>query len=197
MKMTMMRNLAALAIALGAVLATPVAAQASYTPGADTVGVVSGPVVPGGNFTIEFGDGLFTPSAALTVEYSSTGPVPSSATFTASRSERLQAGNATHSGGARVTGTVPKSAVGSINATVSDGSNVGTAILTVITAGGSVTNDASMDSGSSAGAGPEALAHTGTYLTVAIIWGAIGLAVLGAGFLAACSLQRSPQVSRK
>jgi hypothetical protein len=171
------KTLAAAAIVAGAVLAGPVAANAAtYVPNTtDTAKVTA---VPGGSFTLTFHSAVFTPSAPLTAKFTSTGPVPTAATtatFLAATAGPVAVGNANAEGGATLTGTVPAAATADITVTLSDGTHTGVGTIDVVDA---------------AGAGSSNLATTGTYISVATVWGAIGLVALGGGLVAVRAANR-------
>lgn len=177
------KALAASAIIAGAVFAAPVAANAAtYVP--PTTPVVSSStgastVAPGGSFTVNFGAGTFTPNGAVSVTLTSTGTVPTDATikpatFVAAQSAPIT-GTAGATGAAVLTGTVPANATASITVSATDlaTGHVVTATIAVAAAAGTGTGTAS-----------SSLATTGTYISIATIWGAVGLVALGGGLIA-------------
>lgn len=175
------KALAASAIIAGAVFAAPVAANAAtYVPTADAT--TSTTAVPGGPFSLTFDNGDFTPNAALKATFTSTGPVPttaSTAAFLAATAGPVAVGNANAQGGATLTGTVPANATADITVTLTDG---------IYTAVGTI------DVTAAAGAGSSSLATTGTYISIATIWGAVGLVALGGGLIAVRVVTRRKRV---
>jgi hypothetical protein len=165
------KALAASAIIAGAVFAAPVAANAAtYVPTADDTAATT--TAPGGTFSLNFDSGVFIPGHALNATFSSTGPVPTTATaatFLAATAGPVAVGNANAQGGVTLTGTVPANATASITVTLTDGTN---------TAVGTIALPAA------AGTGSSSLATTGTYISIATVWGAVGLVALGGGLIA-------------
>ncbi|MCL2515964.1 MAG: hypothetical protein FWD85_03950 [Microbacteriaceae bacterium] len=165
------KALVAATIVGGAVFAAPLAANAApYTPAGSSTITVTETGAPGSTFTLVIISGTFVPGSTLTVTFSSTGPVPTSATaasFLAATST-VNAGTANASGGATITGTIPADATSNINVTVTDAAgNSASGVIAV----------------NAAGTGSSNLATTGTYISLATVWGAVGLVALGGGFI--------------
>jgi hypothetical protein len=161
------KGLATAALIAGAVFAAPVAANAAtYTPGVPDTAAANATV--GGPFTLTFQAGVFTPNAPLTATFSSDGAVPTSATatgvFHAATAGPVAVGSANAAGGVTLSGTVPATATSDITVTVTDGTNTA--------------------------AGTSGLATTGTYISLATVWGAVGLVALGGGFLVVRSTRK-------
>ena len=177
------KSLAALAVAVAAVLAAPMAADAAtaYPPGTPTVtgaaaGTVTGSTAPGGTFTVRF-NAVFLPRHGLTVYFFSAGSVPTSiADFRAAESPALET-TTDAAGAASVTATMPADASAPVTIEASDGTT--TAAITIPVAGAAPA----AATGSAAG-GASVLSQTGSYISFATLWGAGGLVVLGAVFLA-------------
>jgi hypothetical protein len=179
------KGLATAALIAGAVFAAPVAANAAtYTPGVPDTTVSTATV--GGPFALTFQAGVFTPNAPLTATFSSAGPVPTSATatgvFHAATAGPVAVGSANAAGGVTLRGTVPASATSDITVTVTDGTNTAVGTINVVAA--------PAGAGSAATAGTSGLATTGTYISLATVWGAVGLVALGGGFLVVRSTRK-------
>lgn len=175
------KTLAVLAVAGAAVVAAPMAAEAAtYTPGTPTVtgaaaGTVTGSTAPGGTFTVHF-NAVFQPRHDLTVFFVSAGAVPESlGDFRAAESPAL-ATTTDGTGAAVVTATMPADASAPVTIEATDGTT--TAAITIPVAGVAVAAAAATTGTPSSG-----LATTGTYVSLATVWGAVGLVVLGAAFL--------------
>ena len=173
------KTLAALALAFMAVFAVPVAAQAAgYVPASDVV--VSGTVTPGSPVTVSFESG-FTPgesvSFSVTGEGTATLAVVKAATVSLTKT-------ATAEGAASVVVTPPANATGTytVTATGLTSGTVGTAALTVAAA------DAG--AGSTGGSTDDGLASTGANVSGVVIWGAVGVLILGAALVAVMTIVR-------
>ncbi|AYG04184.1 hypothetical protein [Gryllotalpicola protaetiae] len=171
------KTLIASAIVAGGIFAGPVAANAAdYTP--PTTPVVTGPsgagaVAPGAAVTINFGDHTFTDGGSISAVFSSTGDVPATGTlspavFVAAQSNPIT-GTASGTGSAVLRATVPADASSAIQVAVTDAATGHVVSATIAVAG--------------TGAGSN-LATTGTYISIATIWGAVGLLALGGGLIA-------------
>lgn len=164
------KTIAAGALVAGAVFAAPLAANAdtTYVPGAPDAIVAT---VNGSTFTAPFGDGTFASNSALTGSFTSTGAVPTtaSATFRAATVSGIALGSSSATGSATVTGTIPADASAPITLTVVDAEGNSAVATIAVTA---------------AGTGSSNLATTGTYISAAVIWGAVGLVALGGGLVA-------------
>jgi len=174
------KALAAMALVAGAVFAVPAAANAAtYVPGAtDTTTTTA---VPGGPFTLNFASGVFTPNAPLDATFTSAGAVPTTATtatFRAATAGPVAVGNANAQGGATLTGTVPANATADITVTLTDGTHTAVGTIDVVGAAAATTT------------GTSGLATTGTYISLATVWGAVGIIALGGGFVLVRQLNR-------
>jgi hypothetical protein len=177
------KALVASSIIAGAVFAAPLAANAApvYTPptNAPAVPAASSTVAPSGHFTVAFPDGTFTPLHAVEATFSSAGAVPAgNATFLAATSTLRT--TSTKTGAATFTGTLPAGAVGAITVQATDGVHSAAATITVAAPTG-LARTASSD---------PSLATTGTYISLATIWGAVGLVAVGGGFIAIRTMAR-------
>lgn len=182
------KALAASALIGGAVFAVPaVANAATYTPGATATATAT--ATPGGAFALAFAAGDFVPGSTLTITLSSTGPVPTDATAAVFHAATATAsGTANSQGGTTVTGTVPANATGNIVVTATDpagNSAVGTIYVTA----------ASTTTTTTATTSTTGLATTGTYISLATVWGAVGLVALGGGAIAVRQIGRKREQS--
>ena len=178
------KALVASGIAAGAVLAVPVAANAAtYVPGNPTVYNVT--VAPGGTFNLVINNGTFVDNAPLSISISGPGAVPTDATAAVFHSATATAsGTANAAGGTTISGTIPAAATGTISLTATDpeGDSATVAVNTgVATAATSTTG----------------LATTGTYISLATVWGAVGLVALGGGVIAVRQATRKREQSTK
>jgi len=103
------------------------------------------------------------------------------ATFVAATSTVTR--TAAADGSATITGTIPSNATANIGATITDGANTATATIPVTLAATTTTTTTSTTSTSG-------LATTGTYISLATVWGAVGLVALGGGFVMVRQLNR-------
>ncbi|HEY0248661.1 MAG TPA: hypothetical protein VGC45_10405 [Gryllotalpicola sp.] len=178
-------TLAALAavLAAGAALTAPVAASAAavYPPGTPSItgaaaGTITGSIAPGGRFTVAF-NAIFRPDHELTIYFFSVGTVPESlGAFQAAQSPALAAESDAR-GAATVSATMPADASAPVTIEATDGTT--TAAITI-----PVTAVAAVAGATGSTARGAALPTTGTYLSLATVWAAIGLVALGGGLLA-------------
>jgi hypothetical protein len=175
-----LKSLVALAIAGAAALAAPMAANAAstYPPGTPTItgaaaGTVVGSTASGGTFTVRF-NAIFIAQHDLTVYFTSAGSVPTSlADFRAAESPAL-ATVTDSAGAASITATMPADASAAVTVVATDGTT--TAAITIPVAGAATAAQTSAGGGGM-------LSQTGTYVSLATVWAAVGLAALGAAFL--------------
>lgn len=129
--------LATLTIALGTLLAVPVAAHAAGYVAADLI-AVSGDQQAGGEVSVAFDDGAFENSERVSVAVTGEGDV----TFGTLRAATVDAvRSATSVGALDLTVVLPTDATGSytLTATGLSSQSVGTATITVVAADGSAT----------------------------------------------------------
>ena len=129
--------LATLTIALGTLLAVPMAAHAAGYVAADLISV-SGDQQAGGKVSVAFGDGAFENSERVSVAVTGEGEV----TFGAVRAATVDAvRSATNVGALNLTVVLPTDATGSytLTATGLSSQSVGTVTITVVSADGSAT----------------------------------------------------------
>ena len=180
------KALAASALIGGAVFAAPLAANAAttYTPqGSNTCSTDT--VAPGSTFTIICVSGTFEPGSALVINLSSTGAVPTNTTAAVFHAATATAtGTANSNGGTTITGTVPSNATANISVTAADPTgNTGTGEIVLARTAPAGTTPA--------GTTPTTpLATTGTYISLATVWGAVGLVALGGGAIAVRQISR-------
>ncbi|GAA4174908.1 hypothetical protein [Gryllotalpicola koreensis] len=180
---------AVLAVAGAAVFGGPLAANAAtYTPGTPTItgaaaGTVTGSTAPGGTFTVHF-NAIFQVNHDLTVYFFSAGNVPTSlADFRAAESPALAAVT-DGTGAADVTATMPVDASSPVTVEATDGTT--TAAITIPVEGAAAAAVTTAN-----GATP--LATTGSYISLATVWAAVGLVVLGAAFIGIRSYRKQRQ----
>jgi len=167
--------LAVAALAIGAILLVPAAANASYV--ANDKVVVSGSTSPGGTAVVTFKDGSFTPGETVSFSVTGEGPITLSAVKAAVVTvTSTKVANAT-TGSVVLNVTLPANATGSYTVTATGLSfgNVGTAAITVRSA--------------DAGAGAK-LPFTGANISPLIIWGAGGILLLGVALLIVLAVVR-------
>ena len=173
------KALAASVIVAGAVFAAPLAANAAPAYPAPTNAPAapgaSSTVAPGGQFSVPFPDHSFIANHLVEATFISAGPVPQPATFLAATSTLTT--TSTNTGAATFTGTLPAGAVGVITIQATDGVNNHSATITVAAGGALSASDPS-------------LATTGTYISLATVWGAVGLVAVGAGFITIRTMAR-------
>ena len=166
--------LAIAALAIGAILVVPAAANAAYV--ANDHVVVSGSSAPGGTAVVTFKDGSFTPGETVSFSVTGEGPITLSAVNAAvvtATSTKV----ASATGSVVLNVTLPANATGSytVTATGLTSGNVGTATITVRSA--------------DAGAGAK-LPFTGANISPLIIWGAGGILLLGVALLVVLAVVR-------
>ena len=167
--------LAVVALALGAILVGPAAANAAYV--ANDHIVVSGSTAPGGTAVVTFIDNSFTPGETVSFAVTGEGPIALSAVRAAVvTATTTKTANAT-TGAVALQVSLPNTATGSYNVTATGqtSGNVGTATLTVRSA--------------DAGAGAK-LPFTGANISPLIIWGAGGILLLGVALLVVLAVVR-------
>lgn len=168
------KSFAAIALAVLAVFAVPVAANAAgYVPSSDVA--VSGAATPGGTVNVTFESGFTageSVSFAVTGEGSATLAVFKAATVSLTKT-------ATAGGAASVAVTLPAGATGTYTTTATGLSSgtVGTAAITV----------AAVDSGA---ASTNGLASTGYDAPMLLIWAAAGALVLGLALVVVLNIVR-------
>ncbi|GAA4174900.1 hypothetical protein [Gryllotalpicola koreensis] len=174
------KALAASAIIAGAVFAAPVAANAAtYVPPTTPVVSGGGSVAPGGAATIHYGAGTFTADGAVSVAIAlpgnavATGSVTPAAFLAATSAIN---GTAGHTGAATLTVDLPADVTGNVQVTATD-------VATGRTVSSVIKVAAAPGAASLTAADPN-LARTGTYISLATVWGAVGLVAVGAGFIA-------------
>lgn len=172
---------AVFALALAGLFIAPVAANASYVPGATIE--VSGSVTPGGTSTVAFSAGAFQPGE--TVSFTLTGENASGATLAAVDSKSLEK-TASSTGAVNLNVTLPSNATGSytVTATGLTSQLIGTATLTVTAAGSG-----------SGGGNDNDLADTGFDAPAFVVWGAAGAIALGAALIAVLVMVRRQRAS--
>ncbi|MGK9147398.1 hypothetical protein KXS11_07220 [Plantibacter flavus] len=173
---------AVFALALAGLFIAPVAANASYVPGATVE--VSGSIAPGSTSTVSFSDGYFL--GGETVSFTLTGENASGATLAAVDSQSLEK-TASATGAVNLNVTLPSNATGSYTVTAVGltSGNPGTATLTVTAAG----------SGSGSGGNNNDLADTGFGAPAFVVWGAAGAVALGAALIAVLMMVRRQRAS--
>ncbi|AQX81144.1 hypothetical protein HOW07_13405 [Plantibacter sp. MCCC 1A11337] len=160
---------AVFALALAGLFIAPVAANASYVPGADIV--VTGDVAPGGTFVVTFTDGAFQPNEDVSLAL--TGENATGATLAAVDTKTLVK-TASATGSVSLTVTLPTNATGTYTVT-------GTGLSSQIIGTTTVTVKAAAAGG---GSGNGGLADTGFNTPAFLVWGAAGAVVLGAALIA-------------
>ncbi|WP_285026162.1 hypothetical protein [Plantibacter sp. ME-Dv--P-122b] len=160
---------AVFALALAGLFVAPLAANASYVPGADIV--VTGNVAPGGTFDVTFTDGAFQPNEDVSLAL--TGENATGATLAAVDTKTLVK-TASATGSVVLTVTLPTNATGTYTVT---GTGLSSQLIGTIT----VTVKAAAAGG---GAGNGGLADTGFNTPAFLVWGAAGAVVLGAALIA-------------
>jgi hypothetical protein len=162
---------AVFALALAGLFVAPLAANASYVPGADIV--VTGDVTPGGTFVVTFTDGAFQPNEDVSLAL--TGENATGATLAAVDTKTLVK-TASATGSVSLTVTLPTNATGTYTVTGTGLSSqiIGTTTVTVRAAAG----------GGAGGTGGGGLADTGFNTPAFLVWGAAGAVVLGAALIA-------------
>lgn len=166
---------AVFALALAGLFIAPVAANASYVPGADIV--VTGDVTPGGTFVVTFTDGAFQPNEDVSLAL--TGENATGATLAAVNTKTLVK-TASATGSVSLTVTLPTNATGTYTVT-------GTGLSSQIIGTTTVTVRAAVAGG---GAGAGGLADTGFNTPAFLVWGAAGAVVLGAALIAVLVMMR-------
>jgi hypothetical protein len=112
-------------------------------------------------------------------------------TFTADESGSINLGTAAADGSltAQLKASGAQSLAGQkLNATVTDSS--GTSVTQTVTVPADAAKSSSAASSSVTAADPSSLASTGSYISLATIWGAVGLVALGAAFVTMRSVVR-------
>ncbi|WP_285043414.1 hypothetical protein [Plantibacter sp. LMC-P-059a] len=166
---------AVFALALAGLFIAPVAANASYVPGADIV--VTGDVTPGGTFVVTFTDGAFQPNEDVSLAL--TGENATGATLAAVNTKTIVK-PASATGSVSLTVTLPTNATGTYTVT-------GTGLSSQIIGTTTVTVRAAVAGG---GAGAGGLADTGFNTPAFLVWGAAGAVVLGAALIAVLVMMR-------
>ena len=168
---------AVFALALAGLFIAPVAANASYVPGADIV--VSGNVTAGGTFTVTFTDGAFQPNEDVSLAL--TGENATGATLAAVDTKTLVK-TASATGSVALNVTLPTNATGTYTVTGTGLSSqiIGTTTVTVRAVAG----------GGAGGTGGSGLADTGFSTPAFLVWGAAGAVVLGAALIAVLVMMR-------
>lgn len=158
--------LAIAALAVGAILLGPAAANAAYV--ANDHVVVSGSTAPGGTAVVSFLDGSFTKGEVVSFSVTGEGPITLGAIRTAVVTATTTKNANAVTGSVALNVTLPANASGSytVIATGLSSGNIGTASLTV----------------RSADAGAK-LPFTGSNVSPLIIWGAGGILLLGVALL--------------
>lgn len=170
----------AIAIGVGAVFAAPLAANAdTYVPG--TTATVTVASTPGSRVPFTIPAGVFTPSTPITGTVSGDGADGVTAVVKAAQSGTLSVGTSDAAGGLSSSVVVPADATGTLTGTFSDGTH--TATVNFVTGVLAAT-------GTAAG-----LAHTGQYISLAAIWGGVGVVLLGAAFVSVRAVSRRRQTS--
>ncbi|MFC4243354.1 hypothetical protein ACFOYW_08205 [Gryllotalpicola reticulitermitis] len=177
------KAVAASALVAGALFAVPAAANAAtYTPNVPTTYTVN--VGPGGTFNLVIANGTFIANSTLNISISSTGPVPTDVTAAVFHSATATAtGSANANGGTTLSGTVPTDATAPITLTAQDPAG-DSATVTIAAAATTTTTTTTSTTG---------LATTGTYISLATVWGAVGLVALGGGAIAVRQISRKRQ----
>ncbi|WP_022881421.1 hypothetical protein [Gryllotalpicola ginsengisoli] len=160
------KALVAASIVGAAVLGGPIAANAeTYTPGAGSVTTVVN------NLTVTFNivAGTFEPGSAVTADVTGPGTVTVGA-FTADAAD-VSVGNAANDGS--LSATLTFSEAGTYTVVFTDAADNASDPITVTV--GAVSGTTTAATGS--------LASTGSYISLATIWGAAGVIALGAGFV--------------
>ena len=140
-------------------------------------------------FPFVFPAHTFHPGAIVYVFITGNGHFSFFGTVTASQSGSLKLGTASSDGSlnAQLKASGAKDLAGqTLNATVTDSS--GTSVAQTIKVPSAATTASTVSSVKSAD--PSSLALSGTYISIATIWGAIGLLVLGLGFLVIQTISR-------
>ena len=176
------KALAVLSIAVMALVAAPVAANAAgYVPSGNVT--VSGSATPGGTVTVSFASGSFTPNEQVSVSVSGDTTVTLSAVKAAVLTTFTKAASA--SGSFSVNVTLPTNATGTytLTATGLTSGNVGTASITTVPASGSNATLANTGGGA-------ALANTGATLPMLMIWIGAGALILGVAIVSTLAFVR-------
>ncbi|MDH6181883.1 hypothetical protein M2152_002065 [Microbacteriaceae bacterium SG_E_30_P1] len=172
---------AAAAIALIALFAAPAAAHADYVPEGNIS--VSGSTAPGGTVIVTFSAGSFFPGEPIS--FTVTGePTPSLATLGIFTGTVSGDGNAGGDGSFQASFVIPTNGTGvyTFTATGLESGNVGSASITVTPA----------DAGGGTDSG---LVNTGSTVSALVIWGAVGMLLIGTATVAAITVARREKIS--
>jgi len=172
---------AVIALAILAIFAVPVAANAAgYVP-QDSI-TVSGKSAAGATVTVGFGTGAFGHGADVTFGVTGAGKPATLSVFKAATATTVKTADAT--GAVDLNVTLPADASGSYTVTGTDTfGTVGTATITVPTADGGLANT-----------GGNGLAHTGYSAPMLLIWAASGALLLGIAMVVVLSIVRRQRV---
>jgi hypothetical protein len=141
-------------------------------------------------FPFSFAAHTFHPGAHVHVHITGFGGFSFFGTFKATESGSIDLGTAAADGSlsAQLKAAGAKTLAGqTLNATVTD--NAGTSVTQTITVPADAAKTAASSSSIKA-ADPGSLASTGSYISLATVWGAVGLLALGAGFVTMRSVVR-------
>jgi hypothetical protein len=186
------KALVVVAVAAATAVGGPLAADAAtaYPPGTPAVtgaaaGTVTGSISPGGTFTVHF-NAVFIPRHDLAVYFVSAGSVPTAlADFRAAESPALSTTTGPL-GDATVSATLPADASAPVTVEATDGTTTAAITIPVTAPAAAVSVE------TAAGAGT--LSQTGTYISIATVWGAVGVAALGVAFLLMRSFTRRGRI---
>lgn len=176
---------AVVALALAGLFVAPLAANASYVPGASIT--ATGDFTPGGTFVVDFSDGSFQPNEEVSLAL--TGENATGATLAVVNTQTTQK-TASATGAVSLTVTLPTNATGSYTVTGTGLSSglIGTVTITVSAAGGA-------GAGAGADTNGDGLADTGFNTPAFVVWAAAGAVVLGAALIAVFVMMRRQRAS--
>lgn len=174
---------AVVALALAGLFVAPLAANASYVPGASIT--ATGDFTPGGTFVVEFSDGSFQPNEEVSLAL--TGENATGATLAVVNTQTTQK-TASAAGAVSLTVTLPTNATGSYTVT---GTGLSSGLIGTVT----ITVSAAPGAGAGADTNGDGLADTGFNTPAFVVWAAAGAVVLGAALIAVFVMMRRQRAS--